>query len=152
MYRRQQNGKHPLVVPETLIQEFIRENHDSIFVAHPGIQRTYRLISLNYWQPSMRKSIQNYLKKCDSCQRRESTGKFIAPLGEEEEPTFPFQITSVDVMVPIPQHRGKINIYLRSSTTLTSIQKLFLFRTKRPKHVPESMRLKLLLDTAQVQN
>jgi hypothetical protein len=42
MYRRQQNGKHQLVVPETLIQEVIRENHDRIFVAHPGIQRTYR--------------------------------------------------------------------------------------------------------------
>ena len=40
MHRRQQNGKHQLVIPETLIQEVIRENHDPIFVAHPGIQRT----------------------------------------------------------------------------------------------------------------
>jgi len=31
MYRRQQNGKHQLVVPETLIQDVIRENHDPIF-------------------------------------------------------------------------------------------------------------------------
>ena len=46
MYRRQQNGKHQLVVPETQIEEVIRENHDPIFVAHPGIQRTYRLVSL----------------------------------------------------------------------------------------------------------
>jgi len=53
MYRRQQNGKHQLVVPETSIQEVIRENHDPIFVTHPGIQRTYRLVSLNYWWPSM---------------------------------------------------------------------------------------------------
>ena len=42
MYRRRQNGKHQLVVPETLLQEVIRENHDLIFVAQPGIQRTYR--------------------------------------------------------------------------------------------------------------
>jgi len=40
MYRRQQNGKLQLVVPETLIQEVIRENHDPIFVAHTGIRRT----------------------------------------------------------------------------------------------------------------
>ena len=40
MYRRQQNGNHQLVVPESLIQEVIRENHDPIFVAHLGIQRT----------------------------------------------------------------------------------------------------------------
>jgi len=111
MYRRQQNGKHQLVVPETLIQEVIRENHDPIFVAHPGIQRTYRLVSLNYWWPSMRKSIENYVKKCDSCQRRKSTRKFIAPLGEVEEPTFPFQITSVDVTGPYPTTPRK-NKYL----------------------------------------
>ena len=102
MYRRQQNRKHQLLVPETLIQEVIRENHDPIFVAHPGIQRSYRLVSLNCWWPSMRKSIENYVKKCDSCQWRKSTRKFIAPLGEVEEPTLPFQITSVDVTGPYP--------------------------------------------------
>jgi len=102
MYRHQQNGKHQLVIPETLIQEVIRENHDPIFVAHPGILRTYRLVSINYWWPSMHKSIENYVKKCDSRQRRKSTRKFIAPLGEVEEPTYPFQITSVDVTGPYP--------------------------------------------------
>jgi len=97
MYRRQQSGKHQLVVPETPIREVIRENHDPIFVAHHGIQRTYRLVTLNYWWPSMRKSIENYVRKCDSCQRRKTTRKFIAHLGEVEEPIFPFQITSIDV-------------------------------------------------------
>ena len=45
----------------------------------------------------MRKSVENYVKKCYSCQRRKSTRKFIAPLGELEETIFLFQITSVDV-------------------------------------------------------
>ena len=48
MYQRQQNSKHQLVVPQTLIQDVIRENHDPKYVAHPGIKRTYSLISLNY--------------------------------------------------------------------------------------------------------
>ena len=38
MYRRQQNGKHQLVVPQTLIQDVVRENHDPKYVAHPGIK------------------------------------------------------------------------------------------------------------------
>jgi len=59
----------------------------------------------------MRKSIENYVKKCDSCQRRNGTRKFIAPLGEVEETTFPFQITSVDVTVPYPTTPRK-NKYL----------------------------------------
>jgi len=48
MYRRQQNGKHQLVVPEILIKEVIREKLGSIFVAHPGIGRNYRIDSLKH--------------------------------------------------------------------------------------------------------
>jgi len=100
---------------ETVIQEFIRENHDPIFVAHPGIQRTYSLGSLNYWWPDMRKSIENYVKKCDSCQRRKNTRKFVAPLDEAEEPIFPFQITPIDTTAPYPTTPRK-NKYLFTFT------------------------------------
>jgi len=62
----------------------------------------------------MRKSIENYVKKCDSCQRRKSTRKFMASLGEVEEPTFPFQITSVDVTGSYPTTPRK-NKYLLTS-------------------------------------
>jgi len=67
MYRRQQNGKHQLVVPQTLIQDVIRENHDPKYVAHPGIKRTYSLILLNYWWPKMRETIEQYVRRCDPC-------------------------------------------------------------------------------------
>ena len=107
MYSCQQNGKHQIMVPENLF----RENHDPIFVAHPEIQRTYRLVSLNYRWPSMRKPIENYVRKCDSCQRRKSRRKCIAALGEVEWPTFPFHITSGDVTGPYPVTRRK-NKYL----------------------------------------
>jgi len=40
MYQHQQNGKHQLVVLQTLIQDVIRENHDPKYVAHPAIKRT----------------------------------------------------------------------------------------------------------------
>ena len=33
--------KEKLVVPQSLIQEVITENHDSIFVAHPGSKSTF---------------------------------------------------------------------------------------------------------------
>jgi len=79
MYRRQQNGKHQLVVPQTLIQDVIRENHDRKYVAHPAIKRTYSLISLNYWWPKMRETIEQYIR-CDPCQRRKENREMIAHL------------------------------------------------------------------------
>jgi len=68
MYRRQPHDKHQLVVPESLVHH-IKENHDPVFVAHSGVKRTRDLISLKYWWPGMRKSIEDYVKKCDTYQR-----------------------------------------------------------------------------------
>ena len=48
----------------------------------------------------MRKSVGDYVRKCDPCQRRKEVREFVAPLGEVEEPTDPFQVTSVDITDP----------------------------------------------------
>jgi len=57
----------------------------------------------------MRKSVENYVKKCDSCQRHKSRRKFIAPFGDVEEPAYLFQITSVDVtgLYPVTSRKNK---------------------------------------------
>jgi len=41
IYKRHSRGKHQVVIPRTLIQAVIKENHDLVYVAHPGINRTY---------------------------------------------------------------------------------------------------------------
>ena len=48
----------------------------------------------------MRKAIEDYVRKCDLCQRRKGTREFVAPLGEVQEPTAPFQLTAMDVTGP----------------------------------------------------
>ena len=47
----------------------------------------------------MRRSVEHYVKKYDPCQRRKDR-IFVAPLGELDEPTAPFQVTSVDITGP----------------------------------------------------
>jgi len=69
MYRRRTADKHQLLITKTVVQD-IKENHDRIYVAHPGIRRTHDLVALNYRWPGMRKSIEDYVKKGDPCQRR----------------------------------------------------------------------------------
>jgi len=96
LYRQKPQGKHELEVPKTLVHHIIKENHDPMYIAHRGIKRTYDLTSLNYWWPGMRKSIENYVKGCDSCQRRKEEREFVAPHGEVEEPMVLFQVTSMD--------------------------------------------------------
>ena len=50
----------------------------------------------------MRKSIEDYVKTCDACQRIRDGREFKAPLGKVETPTVPFQVTSIDFTGPFP--------------------------------------------------
>jgi len=71
-----------MIVPATSVDEVIMLNHDPVCVAHPGTKRTHDLIALQYWWPGMLKAIEDYVRKCDLCQRRKGTREFLAPLGE----------------------------------------------------------------------
>jgi len=66
LYKRRTDRKHQLLVLHSLIRDVIRANHDPVYVAHPGMKRSFYLIS-PYWWPSMRKSVEDYLRKCDPC-------------------------------------------------------------------------------------
>jgi hypothetical protein len=120
IYRRQSNSKHQLVVRQTLVQDVIKANHNPPYVAHLGVSRTHSLISLNHWWPAMRKSIEEYVKGCDPCQKRKEVREFVAPLGELDEPRAPFEVTSMDIPGPyLKTPRG--NMYLLTFVTSPSM-------------------------------
>ena len=68
IYSQQEYDKHQLLVPRTLIKDVIRENHDPVYAAHPGLKRTCELFAVSFWWPGMRKSVKDFVKECDSCQ------------------------------------------------------------------------------------
>ena len=100
IYRRRSQDRHQLVVPKSLIQDVIRANHDPSYIAHPGIKRTDNVISLNYWWPGMRRTIED----CPGVRllQKKEDRQFTAPLGSPEVPERPFQITSMDITGPYP--------------------------------------------------
>ena len=102
IYRQQRNNKHQLLVPRALVRRVIRENHDPVYAAHPGVKRTCELLALNFWWPGMRKSVEDYVSECDSCQRRKGSQEYKAPLGDPGNPVAPFEVTSVDITGPYP--------------------------------------------------
>ena len=48
----------------------------------------------------MRRSIEEYIRKCDPCQRRKGNREFVAPLGDVQELTALLQVKSMDVIGP----------------------------------------------------
>jgi hypothetical protein len=59
----------------------------------------------------MRQDIDRYVQECDECNRRKQGNEYKAPLGEVMEPTYPFEITSMDICGPYPLTPGR-NKYL----------------------------------------
>jgi hypothetical protein len=102
IYRRRMNRKYQLLVPRTLVNKVIRQNHEPIYAAHPGIKRTYELISLSFWWPAMRKAVEGFILECDAWQKREGDRECTAPLGCLGEPKAPFEMVSMDITGPYP--------------------------------------------------
>jgi hypothetical protein len=102
IYRRRADGKHQLLVPRTLVNEVIKQNHDPIYAAHPGVKRTYELIALSFWWPAMRRTIEEFISGCDACQRGKGDRELTAPLGSLRGPQAPFEMVSMDLSGPYP--------------------------------------------------
>jgi hypothetical protein len=88
------------VVPKSLVRDVIAMNHDPIFAAHPGRKRTLEILCMRYYWPGMRSDVGNVVGQCDECQRRKQKCEYTALLGEVRQPTYPFEITSMDVCGP----------------------------------------------------
>jgi hypothetical protein len=48
----------------------------------------------------MRQQVEEYVSKCDECQRRKGAHQYRAPLGKVPDLTEPFQVTSMDIRGP----------------------------------------------------
>ena len=70
-------GVSQLVIPETLVGDVLKLNHDSPGVNHEGISRTYARIRCRYYWPSMFSDIEQYVRSCEVCLRGK-TGAHLA--------------------------------------------------------------------------
>jgi hypothetical protein len=81
-----------LVVPANsdLRTELIKEAHDQVSTAHPGRDKTYRLLRPRYYWRGMRADIERFVRNCHPCRRadapRDKTPGFLHPLPVPEHP------------------------------------------------------------------
>lgn len=81
-----------LVVPDVdqLRTALIREAHDSVLTAHPGRDKTYKLLKPQYYWKGMLSDIERYIRNCHACRRahvpRDKTPGLLHPLPITERP------------------------------------------------------------------
>jgi hypothetical protein len=83
--------------------------HDHTLAGHPGIFKTYQLVTQDYWWPQMKKYITQYVKGCAVCQQTKSqTTKPRIPIYPitTNANAFPFETIALDLIVDLPPSQG----------------------------------------------
>jgi hypothetical protein len=60
-----------LYVPdiEELRSEILSQNHDSPLAGHAGQAKTQEMVTRNYWWPTIKNDVEQYVKGCTICQQ-----------------------------------------------------------------------------------
>ncbi|MCO5568874.1 hypothetical protein L7F22_022576 [Adiantum nelumboides] len=93
----------------------IQEHHEIPFAAHPGINKTYRLLSATYFWPQMQQNVIKYVKACHSCQiikaSRQLPQGLLQPLPVPKER---WESISMDFITTLPRTaKGNAQILVR---------------------------------------
>jgi len=103
------------VVPEDLKlqRDLVELNHDSPTVAHPGIDKTHKLLLKQYWWPHCKEFVRQYVKGCAICQANKPiTHQNNPPLHliTPQKEALPFQTIAIDFIVKLPTLEGYVLI------------------------------------------
>lgn len=85
-----------------MINNVIRMYHDDM--AHCGMEKTLQGISANYWYPSLRKRIIDYIDNCLIClMANTATNTREGELQLTENISVPFQVLHIDHFSPLKE-------------------------------------------------
>jgi hypothetical protein len=85
----------------------LQEHNDKPSAGHPGRAKTLELLSRNYYWPTMRKYVDQYVLNCDTCRRSNTPGNrpqcVLRPL---PVPDGPWTDLSMDFVTGLPESNG----------------------------------------------
>ena len=94
-----------VVIPKSLEEEIIKEFHDPSHAGHLGIFKTYHKVKNSVWFPNMFKTVSDYVKHCDKCQRNKYDNKKKPGLMQPSAVSKPGEILYMDVLGPYTRSR-----------------------------------------------
>ena len=84
-------------------QHIISEAHDSLIGGHKGVTKTFKRIRSKFHLPQMRNDIQDYIRRCQSCQEQKLVwAKTRQPMLITDTPIGAFDKISLDTVGPLP--------------------------------------------------
>lgn len=92
-----------LVIPTHLHSTVLQQLHDVPTAGHLGVARTYDRVRRRFFWPGLYRSVQRYVRSCESCQRRKRPAVHPAGLLQPiDVPAEPFYRVGLDLLGPFP--------------------------------------------------
>jgi hypothetical protein len=95
-----------LAVPEHLRERIILAAHLTREAGHRGIHRTTERVQLSYWWPTLKKDVDNSIKKFERCQTSETPMPAKAPLQSLPICSEPNKRINIDLFTDVRQRLG----------------------------------------------
>ena len=110
LYKRSFSGPYLLCVHPEMSKSLLEELHEGVCGSHTGGRSlSHRALTQGYWWSNMQKEVQEYVKKCDQCQRFapniHQPGGVLNPLSSP----WPFAQWGLDIVGPFPKAVGNKN-------------------------------------------
>jgi len=138
VYKKDNDGLK-FVVPEVMIPAVMRAHHDNM--AHVGQTKTHEGISQNYWFPSMRKKIYQYVNNCFTCiMSNDSNNRMEGETSLYPAPKSPMDTLHVDHFGPLQETRDNFKHILVIVDAFTRFTWLFPVKTTSTKEVVENLK------------
>jgi hypothetical protein len=109
-YRLDEQGtvwlNEQICVPQdkALLEQIMKEAHDSRYSIHPGSTKMYKDLKTRYWRKDMRRDIAHYVACCDTCSRvKIEHQKPVGLLKPLEIPVWKWEDISMDFVVGHPR-------------------------------------------------
>ena len=97
------SGQRRLCIPKGPIRpKLMQDHHDCLIAGHQGRDRTYLKLSRHFYWPGMSRSIQQFVKTCDRCQRVKGSRVKAALLQSLPVPEQPWWDISMDFIMGLP--------------------------------------------------
>ena len=94
-------------------KDLLKRYHDGTTAGHLGVWKTWQALQRDYWWPTMKAFVKEYVAGCAVCQRTKTITRRnqppLQPITPEERP-LPFATMSVDFVVKLPESRGNNTI------------------------------------------
>src|ERR1700691_5980076 len=99
LYKISQQDKNyrRIVIPTHRVRETLSIFHDHPLARHQGVSRTLEQVAQNYWWPQMKQDVQEHIRTCDRCQKR-NPRKDEIKRQPSKTPDYLFQYVGIDVM------------------------------------------------------